>query len=214
LENDVASLNYADKQQEEGLAQQLVTALSEAAQQCEVIYAGKAASFAMIMHDLQLLSQILKEKFAHQYQHIATHSPDVLVFDEPASTPDIQVGENEKLVYVRIFHKDMATLADKQSNLNWIKPLLESVRSAEKHGLGVYEQEDDVQRSLKGEAYGYVTIKIDKAQDITHQRPAKMDPAIGCRLLTLSNVELSQMVKLTHQAVEYWIRDGMLHKIR
>jgi hypothetical protein len=87
------------------------------------------------------------------------------------------------------------------------------VRTAEKHGLGVYEHEADVIRSLKGNTYGYVTLRVKNTQDISSQRPAKVDAAIGCRLLTLDKIDISQMIKLTHQSVEYWIKDGTLHKI-
>jgi hypothetical protein len=217
LETELSKLNLSDidhKKLEQALAERLLTELNNAAQKCELVYAGKSASFAMIVHDLQLLSQILREKFSHQYTQSAQNNADnSVIIDDLAATPEVILDDDEKLAYVRIVHRDMATLNEGKNNVSWIRPLLDSVKSAEKHGFAVYEHEADVMRSLKGETYGYVTLKVKGAQDITHQRPAKVDAAIGCRLLTLDKVDLNQMIKLTHQSVEYWIKDGMLHKI-
>lgn len=200
---------------EEQIAEKLLKMLAAAVSHCEIIYAQRSNSFAMILQDLSLLLEIVRSKLGTTGLHHIKHDTlDTVVIDEPKDTPDIIVADDEKMVYVRIFHREMTNLSGKKGGLQWIKPLLDSVKYSEKHGLAVYEHESDVLKSLKGEAYGYVTLKIKNTQDISHQRPPKVDQAIGCRLLTIANVDLDEMIKLTHQSIEYWIRDGMLHKIQ
>ena len=72
---------------------------------------------------------------------------------------------DEKYVYVRIFHRQMPTLTTGLGDFAWVKPLLDSVCHAEKHGFGVYANESDVIKSLKDEHYGYVKLKIKEKQN-------------------------------------------------
>ncbi|MFN7097487.1 MAG: hypothetical protein ACK4PR_08015 [Gammaproteobacteria bacterium] len=193
----------------------LIKMLTAAVHHCETIYAQQSSSFAMILQDLSLLLEIIRSKLGLSgIQHLANSTSDMVIMDEPQDVPEIVLQANEKLVFIRIFHREMASLSTRKEGLQWIKPLLDSVKYAEKHGLAVYEHEADVVKSLKGDAYGYVTLKIKIEQDISSQRPTKVDQALGCRLLTIAHVEMDNMVKLTHHSVEYWIRDGMLHKIQ
>jgi hypothetical protein len=194
------------------LKEKLLQLMSAAVKKCEEVYANKAPSFAMILHDLTLLNHLLQEKLIISHKHISSASDTAIIIDGPADVPEVVVEADEKLVYIRLFHREMSVLQTGKGSLNWIKPLLDSAKQSEKHGLAVYESEDEVRRSLKGDAYGYITAKIKHGQDISHLRPVKSDPAQGCRLLTIGNIELTNMLKLTHHAVEYWIRDGMLHK--
>lgn len=194
------------------LREKLLQLMAAAVKKCEEVYANKAPSFAMVLHDLTVLNHLLQEKLVVNHKQ-ASGSDTTIIIDRPADVPEIVLAEDEKLVYIRLFHREMAVLQTGKGNLNWIKPLLDSAKHSEKHGLAVYESDDDVRRSLKGDAYGYITAKIKNSQDISHLRPVKSDPALGCRLLTIGNLELSNMLKLTHHAVEYWIRDGMLHKV-
>lgn len=199
-------------QLEQQISDKLIKMLSAAVKHCEAIYAQRSNTFAMILQDLQLLLAIIHSKIRITGQSNLDHSNDEVIIERKHSS-NIAVAADEKLVFVRVFYREMVELSAEATNLQWVKPLLESVKQAEKHGMAIYENETDALKSLKGEAYGYVTLKIKKSQDISEQRPAKSDPVIGCRLVTIANVDLSNMVKLTHQAVEYLIQDGMLHKL-
>jgi hypothetical protein len=202
-------------QLETQISEKLIKMLTAAVTHCETIYAQRSNSFAMILQDLSLLLEILRSKLGVTgLQHLERSSSDDVVMDNPEDVPDLTLAADEKMVYVRIFHREMPNLSARRSGLQWVKPLLDSVKHAEKHGFAVYEHEADVVKSLKGDTYGYVSLKIKTAQDISQQRPAKIDQALGCRLLTIANVDLDNMVKLTHQSVEYWIREGQLHKVQ
>lgn len=193
--------------------EKLLKMLAAAVKHCSDIYSERSSTFAMILKDLILLNDIVCSKLTVPNQE-PTHrdAEDSIITDGLADTPELVVGADEKLVYVRVFYRKMATLSTGKGHLQWLKPLLDSVKHAEKHGFAVYEHEEDVVRSLKGEAYGYVTLKIKITQDISAQRPSKVDPALGCRLLTITGVDIGNMVKLTHQSVTYRICDGVLHK--
>jgi len=172
------------------------------------LYQGKSTSFAAVLNDILALQNLFLQKFSSVY---ALETPSQ---QTSPTTNDKQAHhvENEKYVYVRIFHRLMSTLTTKQGNYAWVKPLLESVKHPEKHGFGVYANEDDVKKSLKDEHYGYVTLRINEEQDISHQRPEKNCPIVGCSLLTINNIEIDNMIRLTHQDISFDIKNGVLYR--
>ncbi|NNM59061.1 MAG: hypothetical protein HKM04_04535 [Legionellales bacterium] len=194
--------------------EKLLNMLDAAVQHCNNIYAEHSTTFAMILKELVLLNDTLHLKLkVGNWGVVEADSGDSVVTNNPENTPELVVNSDEKLVFVRVFYRKMATLNSGKGHLHWLKPLLDSVKHAEKHGFAVYEHEADAIKSLKGDAYGYVTLKIKSTQDISAQRPSKVDPVLGCRLLTIADVDIDDMVKLTHQSVTYRICDGVLHKV-
>lgn len=182
--------------------QQIITVLSQATTRCEEAYQGKARSFAMILQDLERLRNLLTEKLSLDSLAI----DDNLSKSKGISRP--KLGENEIFVYVRLFHREMAKIGTPQASFAWSKPLLESIKQADKHGLAIYSEESLVKKSLKSECYGYATLKINKQQDISEQFPEKQDMALGCPLLTVSDIQTEQMKIFTHREIDYPIIEG------
>jgi|GEM_PF-3005143 len=180
---------------------QVLKILKQAMEACEAAYGNHARSFAMILQDLERLYSLFQEKLG-----VPNHDKKT-----KASAPKkAELKPAEQLVYVRVFHKDMEKLGTPQSLLSWAKPLLESIQFSEKHGLAIFDDEETVKKSLKNNCYGYVTVRIEESQNVSKDNPGKMDQALGVPLLTINNIRLDQMVKLTHKGVEYPIREGRL----
>jgi hypothetical protein len=192
------------------LNKRLVAALDKAVSSCERAYAGKARSFAVILTDLEMVLSQLQNKM--------NFGEDELCYPAPAGTKagDVncnpELGDSEKLVYVRVFHKDMPQLLVPKSSLTWMQSLLNSIKTAEKHGLAVYAHEEEVIRSIRGAGYGYATLRIHESQDITSKRPLKTDPNIGCSLLTIAPVEINCFTKFTYVGVDYPFKEGVMRR--
>lgn len=188
------------------LNQRLLAAVEQAIQQCVKAYEGRARSFAVILNDLEVLSTQL-----HKKMNLGKAETTTI----PLTSTEKKLSEselaNKKPVYIRLFHREMPNLLMQKASKGWIKPLLESIKTAEKHGLAIYSNEEYVRKSLKGECYGYATLIIDEKQDITSKRPIKTDPILQCPLLTISDIEISNLIKFTYNNVDYMIKDGILN---
>lgn len=188
------------------LSDRLLKAIEHYIQSLRKIYQGKSTSFASVLNDILALDNLFLQKL-ETTEVVTTQSMSI-----DKTSIDTSINEDQKFVYIRIFHKQMPTLITGIGDFAWVKPLLESVCQAEKHGFGVYENEQDVEKSLKDEHYGYVKVKINKNQDITHQRPEKICPMVGCPLLTVEHIELNDIMQLTHENKQYDIKNGVLYR--
>jgi len=176
------------------------------------IYANKSRSFTIILNEFELLDSLLGAKL----------DQDIFESDDPSNkmaypcinnkTDKSALNASQRHAYVRLFHRNMANLLSPSATLNWMKPLLESVKNAEKHGLTVYDSEEYARRSLRGENYGYLTIHLNDTQDITHQRPQRHDPQLNCPLLTIQNITIEDFVKFSFGGHDFPIREGILYR--
>lgn len=176
----------------------------------QACYAGHATQFIFLLQDIEKLQQIIVAKGGADAMTMAAIIPS-------ASDLEVDTAENciladdELLVYVRIFHRQMAALLMPSSkNTGWIQPLLDSIRHPERHGFGIYATPEDVSKSLKDEQYGYVTLKIKKYQDITAQRAQRICPIVGCPLLSVTGITAKNLLSLTHAGRVYTIKNGVL----
>jgi hypothetical protein len=196
-----------EKRDDPRLNQAILDLLVAAIAACHQAYANQSKSFAVLLQDLERL-------LLHCQRKAECASDD----DSPEqATKRIQqhkeeTSNDEMLVYVRVFHRQMPALLEEKSSLMWLKSLLESVKLAEKHGLAVYEREDEVKHSLKNECYAYATLKIARKQNVTDQRQPKVDPRLGAHLLTIEPVELKNLLKLTYSGRDYLIEDGIVRR--
>lgn len=185
------------------LNQQLVSLLDNTISECQRIYSGQAQTFAILLNDLTTMTQMLRQK---------------MIFEESTSTSweehhgktSSALKEGQKLVYIRVYHRELPKLTQKKAAVSFFKPLIEMVKHAERHGLAVYDEDTFAEKSLKNDAYGYFTVCIDSTQDISHERAPKEDPALGCRLLTLSKVDPQQLQEFSHNGIHYAIVDGVI----
>lgn len=192
------------------LNKRLIEALEQAIGRCEQAYANKAMPFAVVLTDLRLLHSQLQSKL-----NIEAEDEEGLLSIQDAgsdSGQNIALKADEKLVYVRVFHKDMHNFTTPKAPLGWLRSLLDSIKTAEKHGLGVYADEESVRRSIRGHSDGYATLRITQQQDITNKRAPKIDPALGCPLLTITPVEMENFVKFTYEGVDYPFKDGLMRR--
>lgn len=190
------------------LNQTLLKVVDKAIQRCVIAYEGKAKSFAVVLNDLEMLAAQLQTKLISDKNIQSSLGSE----EKTASArQECEIANSNKMyVYVRLFHKEMPSLLSPGASKAWIKPLLESIKNAEKHGLAIYANEQDVQKSLKGEGYGYATLIIDENQDVSSKRSPKIDPILHCPLLTILPVELKALLKFTYSSRDYFIKDGLL----
>lgn len=192
------------------LNKRLIAVLDKAVSSCERAYADKAKSFAVILTDLQMILTQLQNKMNFDEEEDSYQAPAHTKEGEVKRSGDLE--GDEKLVYVRVFHKDMPQLLVPKSSLTWMQSLLNSIKTAEKHGLAVYAHEEEVIASIRGAGYGYATLRIHESQDITNKRPPKTDPNIGCSLLTITPVEIDCFTKFTYVGVDYPFKDGVMRR--
>lgn len=115
---------------------------------------------------------------------------------------------DEKYVYVRLYHRNMDKFLDPIWQDNWLRPLLESVRNAQRHGLAVYAQEEEVIRATKSLHYAYVTVLINKNQDITDARPRRFDHDVGVPLLVIQSVLEKNILSFHYQGQKFMLKNG------
>jgi hypothetical protein len=199
------------------LTEKLLSSLDKFVTALQALYQGKSTSFASLLNDIVVLQQIIHQKIRKfdlsTEEKISQIVQDPLHYVMKRKSAESFLSDKEKYVYVRIFHRLMPSLgADEQTTTDWIAPLLASVRYPEKHGFAVYADESLVKTTLKDAHYGYITLKITEDQDITSQRPERVCPIVGCPLLTITNIELSNMLSLTHGYEVYEIQEGALYR--
>jgi hypothetical protein len=182
---------------------ELLEVLKSTIAACEQAYEGKARSFAMILQDLERAYNVFYEKLLLTPQ-------DVNGTLQAGSSKSAALPSHQKQVFVRLFHREMAKLGAPGASVAWAKPLLDSIKYAEKLGLAIYADEDVVKKSLKNECYGYVTLRIDQQQDISVDYPNKIDQTLNAPLLTVNDIRAEQLMSLTHRGVEYPIVEGRI----
>jgi len=155
------------------------------------------------------LRKKLKQELNHENVQPKISSPESYV---SGSEPARQLKTHEKIVYARIYHKDIQAVAAHRS-VPWLKALLESIKHNEKLGIAIYAQEEEVKKSIKSIHYAYVKVLVrDEQQDITHKRGPKKDPIIGCNLLVIQDLKNEDLLTLVHNNIEYNLQDGILMK--
>lgn len=198
--------NYDNPKLNQTIVEQLKQILSE----IQSVYAEKARSFTVIPNEFDMLTTLLASKL----------DQDVIEAEYVASSSNISgekystslVDQNTRYAYVRLFHRNMTNLLSPTGTLNWMRPLLDSVKNAEKHGLTVYDSEEFARKSLRNENYGYLTIRLSEAQDITEQRAPKVDPQLNCPLLAIQNITNEDFVKFSFAGHDFPIRKGVLYR--
>ena len=190
--------------------QQIIRQLDATIASLETAYTGKARSFTVVLNEFELLSVQFKSKLDLDVQ-----SGDYVSSEASAGSESGNTGperENQRMVYVRLFHRNMINLLSPRGALNWMRAVLESVKHSEKHGLAVYAHEEEVKRSLRGENYGYLTVRIEDEQDISDQRAPRHDEQLDCPLLTVAGIRNEDFVKLTYADYDFPIRKGVLYR--
>ncbi len=119
--------------------------------------------------------------------------------------------ENEKYAFVRIYHRNMDKFMDQNWQHSWFRPLLESVKHAERHGLAAYEKEEDAILATRAAQYAYITVKINKNQDITQTRPKRIDAETGAQLIVMDKIDDSNIVSFNYQGHSFQIKNGILY---
>lgn len=117
---------------------------------------------------------------------------------------------DEKYVYVRLYHRNMEKFLDPIWQDNWLRPLLESVKNAQRHGLAVYQNEEDAIRATKSPHYAYVTVLISKNQDVTDLRPRRLDPELQVPLLVIQSVLGKNILSFHYQGQKFVLRNGSM----
>jgi len=131
---------------------------------------------------------------------------------ESAAPGGIQIpscAEDEKIVYFRLFHRDMNRLdAGRPQALPWLKSLLEGIHTCEKRGIAVYGNEDEARRSTRNQNYCYVGVKIKVADDVTAKRSPKTCAILGCPLLVIADTDDIELFKLHYNSQNFPIVEG------
>lgn len=193
--------------------QSIVAQLKQALLEMETAYAGKARSFTVILNEFELLTTLLTSKL--DQEDIETDYAVSGATMKRATHHDIADSPHDhktRFAYVRLFHRDMKNLLSPQGSLTWMRPLLDSVKNAEKHGLTIYGDEEFARKSLRNENYGYLTIRLSDEQDLTSQRPERVDPQLNCRLLAIQNITNEDFIKFSFAGYDFPIRKGVLYR--
>ena len=155
----------------------------------------------------------LRRRFGQTLQ-VTTDSDEDAHLNSPQKLIIPSCNDDEKLVYFRLFHREMNRLdhASRPQALNWLKPLINSINSCEKRGLAVYATEDEARRSTRNKNYCYVGVKIKKSDDVTAKRSAKKCAILGCPLLVIADLDDLQLFKLTYNDQNFPIVNGEVLK--
>ena len=120
-----------------------------------------------------------------------------------------QCADDEKIVYFRLFHRDMNRLdAKRPQALPWLKTLLEGIYTCEKRGIAVYGSEDEARRSTRNKNYCYVGVKIKNSDDVTAKRSPKTCAILGCPLLVIADTNAIELFKLHYNGLNFPIVRG------
>jgi len=130
-----------------------------------------------------------------------------------ADIRNFEPGEDEKFVYVRLFHNQFEKLPmfNQLYDISWLKNILESLANTEAHGYAIFENEEDVEASIKAKnkphLYCHARLLIKKDQDISNDRPHKIDELINIPLVTLAPLEMKslQHILLSYGGSQYYI---------
>jgi hypothetical protein len=201
--------NYDCPQLNQTIMQQLLNVVKE----LRPLYNEKSRSFTIILNEFERMNNQLTLKLDQEViesDYVATEDN---VWPEHAGSRVKQPMDLAiRYAYVRLFHRNMHHLLSPHASLQWIRPLLDSVKNAEKHGLTVYSNEEDAKRSLRNEHYGYLTIRLAPNQDITAERTPRHDPQLNCPLLAIRNISIDDFIRFSFSGHDFPIRKGVLYR--
>jgi hypothetical protein len=188
----------------------LLNMVSEAITSMEACYAGQATSFAILLNELTRLSHEL-----HSQLVISTDATGetASVSKEHAKRGNMPQSKDEKMVYVRVFHRDLPKLGETPDGMNCIPILLEMVKFCEKNGLAIYDEWALAERSLRNDSYGFFSACIHVSQDLSLYTSPKRDRYLDCALLTVQKIELSQLRQFRHRNKTYWVQKDKLIEV-
>ena len=188
----------------------LLNMISEAITRIEVYYQGQATSFAILLNDLMRLRHTMQSQLT-----IETEGFNHNERREPRERRQAnRVESDEKMIYIRVFHRDLPKLGETEQGMQCIPVLLEMVKYCEKNGLAVYDSWQLAERSLRNESYGFFSACIKQSQDLSAYSPAKRDRYLDCPLLTVQKIELSQLRQFKHRDKTYWVQKDKLIEVK
>ncbi len=188
----------------------LLNMLAEAITRMETCYAGQATSFAILLNELMRLS--------HELHSQLTINPDPAGEMHSISKEDYQrhnmlQSKDEKMIYIRVFHRGLPKLGGAAEGMNCIPILLEMVKFCEKNGLAVYDEWALAEQSLRNDSYGFFSACINISQDLSLYTAPKRDRYLDCTLLTVQKIELSQLRQFKHRDKVYWVQKDKLIEV-
>ncbi len=188
----------------------LLNMVAEAITRMQACYAGQATSFAILLNELMRLSHAVHSQLVIQQ--------DPIVAVQSISKADYQrqnkpQSKDEKMVYIRVFHRELPKLGETADGMNCIPILLEMVKFCEKNGLAVYDEWALAERSLRNDSYGFFSACIQVSQDLSPYTAPKRDRYLDCALLTVQKIELSQLRQFKHRDKSYWVQKDKLIEV-
>lgn len=188
----------------------LLNMVTEAITKMEACYSGQATSFAILLNELMRLSHEL-----HSQLTISTDpTGEMQRFSEETYQRQTEPqSHDEKMIYIRVFHRDLPKLGETAEGMNCIPILLEMVKFCEKNGLAVYDEWSLAERSLRNDSYGFFSACIHLSQDLSAYTAPKRDRYLDCALLTVQKIELSQLRQFKHRDKVYWVQKDKLIEV-
>lgn len=210
LEQKHVTTYHLDRMDDPYLNYVLLNMVTEAITRMETCYAGQATSFAILLNELTRLSHALHSQLtitADPAEAAQAMSKQGHELQNAAQTGD------QKMIYIRVFHRDLPKLGETAEGMNCIPVLLEMVRFCEKNGLAVYDEWSLAERSLRNDSYGFFSACINVSQDLSAHAPSKRDRYLDCALLTVQKVELFQLRQFKHRDKVYWVQKDKLIEV-
>lgn len=210
LEQKHLTTYHMDRMDDPYLNYVLLNMVTEAITRMETCYAGQATSFAILLNELTRLSHALHSQLTISADPVET--AQTISKQDYERHNDLQTGD-QKMIYIRVFHRDLPKLGETADGMNCIPILLEMVKFCEKNGLAVYDEWSLAERSLRNESYGFFSACINISQDLSAYAPRKRDRYLDCALLTVQKVELFQLRQFRHRNKTYWVQKDKLIEV-
>ncbi|MCD6045825.1 MAG: hypothetical protein K0R48_988 [Gammaproteobacteria bacterium] len=188
----------------------LLNVITEAITEMEACYAGQTTSFAILLNELMLLSHDLRSQLDVNSDPAGETES---ISKEDYTRQNTPQKKDEKMIYIRVFHRDLPKLGETADGMNCIPILLEMVKFCEKNGLAVYSEWALAERSLRNDSYGFFSACIHVSQDVSLYTAPKRDRYLDCALLTIQKVELSQLRQFKHRDKIYWVQKDKLIEV-
>lgn len=188
----------------------LLNMVTEAITKMEACYAGQATSFAILLNELTRLSHELHTQLTISQDPIGEMKS---ISKEEYKRHNRPQSLDEKMIYIRVFHRDLPKLGETADGMNCIPILLEMVKFCEKNGLAVYDDWALAERSLRNDSYGFFSACINVSQDLSLYTAPKRDRYLDCTLLTIQKIELSQLRQFKHRDKVYWVQKDKLIEV-
>ncbi len=207
LEQRQKNIYAEDSRDDPYLNHLLLNNLAEAINKAEILYAGQAGQFAIMLNELVRLSH---EFHSHlTVSEVPLEQSNLRVQAHQLDLPE----DDEMMIYVRVFHRQLPKLGLEPEGLRCIPILLEMVKYCEKNGLAVYEELEWAEQSLRNDSYAFFSACIKRSQNLTAHSPVKRDPYLHCILLTVQKVEALQLRQFKHREQWYWVEKDKLVEV-